>query len=426
MMHASFHAIRWVIAIPGLTFSCLFAEFAQAVDNIQNKDAQVDTRPLPVSIQPAFPRLHWAGWSPEGENGRVMALRPILVTHAGDGSKRIFVPTQRGVVHVVSDRNADTESKVFLDISSHVSYRDDANEEGFLGLTFHPRFKDNGEFFVYYTNRSEPRQNIVSRFRVSSQDMNVADPTSEEVLMVIDKPYWNHDGGTICFGHDGYLYIAIGDGGAGGDPHGNGQNLGTWLGKILRIDIDRSTAGAKYAIPEDNPFANRKDARPEIWAYGLRNVWRMAFDPETNRLWAGDVGQDLWEEINLVTRGGNFGWSVREGKHPFGPRGKEATSDLIDPVWEYSHDVGKSIIGGLVYRHKKPTELHGAYLYADFVSCKLWGLWYDHDQQQVIANREIPLSKTIPIVSFGEDESGQVYFMSDSPDGKGIYTFASE
>jgi glucose/arabinose dehydrogenase len=175
-----------------------------------------------------------------------------------------------------------------------------------------------------------------------------------------------------------------------------------------------------YAIPKDNPFVSAGAlARPEIWAYGLRNVWRMSFDPKTGTLWAGDVGQNLWEEINLIVRGGNYGWNLREGKHKFGPRGSEPREDLIDPIWEYHHDVGKSITGGNVYRGKRFPELQGAYVYADYVTGKIWALWYDPQSKRVTANRPI-LGNQLPILSFGEDGHGELYFMTDF--GR-VYTF---
>jgi glucose/arabinose dehydrogenase len=381
-----------------------------------SQEDTLNTTPLPISVVLAFPELQWKDWESEDESGKVTSLRPILLTHLGDGSSRKIVPTQRGVTHLIPADSNPRESQIFMDVQERVSYRDEANEEGFLGLAFHPKFRENGQFFVYYTNRS--------RFHTIPGNPNRGDPGSEEILLVIDKPFWNHDGGTLCFGPDGFLYIAVGDGGSANDPHGNGQSLGTWLGKVLRIDVDHSGENTKYAIPPDNPFVHNPQAKPEIWAYGLRNIWRMAFDRKTKILWAGDVGQDLWEEVDLVTKGGNFGWSVREGKHPFGKHGRESSPDLIDPIWEYSHEIGKSIIGGLVYRGNGVPELEGAYLYSDYVSGKLWALWYNADTEKVVANREILLPRPTPILSFGEDESGEVYFMTDAPDGNGIYRFA--
>lgn len=388
---------------------------------------EIDTRPLPLKIEVAYPDVAWPGWQSVEETGVDNALRPILLTHAGDGSNRVFIPTQQGVIYTLPNDQAAREAAVFLDITDKVSYDDRTNEEGFLGLAFSPKFKENGEFYVYYTNRAAKHQNVVSRFRVRKDDPRRADPDSEEILLVMDKPFWNHDGGTLAFGPDGYLYIAVGDGGLANDPFGNGQKLSTLLGKILRIDVDRQDPGLPYAIPKDNPFVDRMDARGEIWAYGLRNVWRHAFDPVTGLLWAGDVGQDLWEEIDLIERGGNYGWNIREGFHPFAkkgdarPSGEAPPAGMIDPIFEYHHDVGKSITGGLVYRGRRIPELRGAYLYADYVSGRLWALWYDPETRQVTANREIPLPHPIPIMSFGEDEDGEAYFTTYSSQGRGVY-----
>jgi glucose/arabinose dehydrogenase len=389
--------------------------------------AEIDTRPLPLKIDTVFANVKWPGWTSGEESGIDNPLRPILVTHAGDGTNRVFVPTQQGVIYVLPNDPSGTKADVFLNIEEKVSYNDKTNEEGFLGLALHPKYRQNGQFFVYYTNKHKPHQNVVARYRVSKDNPNKADTDSEEILLVLDKPFWNHDGGTIVFGPDGYLYIAVGDGGLAADPFGNGQKLSTLLGKMLRIDVDEKSSDRPYAIPADNPFVADKDARPEIFAYGLRNVWRFAFDPKTKVLWAGDVGQDVWEEIDLVEKGGNYGWNAREGLHAFVKKGAQAPAvaekpaGVIDPIWEYNHDIGKSITGGLVYRGKKIPELDGAYLYADYVSGKLWALWYDADKKAVTANREIPLPKSIPIMSFGEDEKGEVYFTTYSSEGKGVY-----
>jgi quinoprotein glucose dehydrogenase len=388
--------------------------------------AEINTRPLDLKIEPVFTDVQWPGWESIEETGVDKPLRIILVGNAGDGSGRIFAPSQQGVIYSLAGRDAK-QAEVFLDIQDKVSYSDKTNEEGFLGLAFHPKFKDNGEFFVYYTNKKTPHQNVISRFHVSKDDPKKADPASEEILLVFDKPFWNHDGGTLAFGPDGYLYVAVGDGGLANDPFGNGQNLSKLLGKILRIDVDRKSGDLPYAIPEDNPFVGKQGARPEIWAYGLRNVWRMAFDPKTGSLWAGDVGQDAWEEIDLISKGGNYGWNVREGLHPFVKKGAPAVphsptpEGMTDPIFEYNHDVGKSITGGNVYRGKAIPELAGAYLYADYVSNKVWALWYDADTKQVIANREIPTPKPIPVMSFGEDEDGETYLTTYAANGQSIF-----
>ncbi len=358
---------------------------------------ELDERPLDVMIERAFPRLEFN--------------RPLVLTHAGDGTDRVFVASQLGKVFVFGNKQSAARPGVFLDIGSRVRYDDKENEEGFLGLAFHPRFKSNGEFFVYYTTTDKPHTSVISRFRVSKDNLDGADAATEEEILRIPQPYWNHNGGTLVFGPDGYLYIGLGDGGLRDDPQGNGQNLATLLGSILRIDVDRRQSDKHYAVPKDNPFVGRKDARGEIWAYGVRNVWRMAFDRQTGTLWAADVGQDIWEEVDLIERGGNYGWNLREGKHPFGPNGSAPRRDLIDPIFEYHHDVGKSITGGHVYRGKRVPELAGAYLYADYITGKVYALWYDEAKKQVTANRPIA-GNVMPVFSFGEDEGGEAYFMT--------------
>jgi glucose/arabinose dehydrogenase len=380
---------------------------------------EVDDTPLPLETAVAFPDLKWEGWKPETPQGKPNPFRPILLTHAGDGSDRVFVATEQGVIHVFPNDQKATKTQIFLDLQDRVVYTDKQNEEGFLGLAFHPNYKKNGEFFVFYTSKKAKLTNIVSRFRVSKDDPNKADPDSEEVLLKIEKPFWNHDGGTLCFGPDGYLYLTHGDGGDANDPFKNGQNLKTLLGKVLRIDVDHKDAGKNYAIPKDNPFAGRDDARGEIWAYGLRNIWRMSFDKKTGVLWAGDVGQNLYEEIDLIVKGGNYGWSVREGLHPFGKTGVGPGKDLIEPIWEYHHDLGKCIIGGHVYRGPRLPELDGHYLYADYVTNKLWALRYDESKRRVVSNRPLKASG-VPVLSFGEDEKGEVYTVEESLKGQGI------
>jgi quinoprotein glucose dehydrogenase len=356
---------------------------------------QVDQSPLPVKVVRVFPELR--------------LRRPVLITHAGDGSDRLFTVTQQGVIHVMPNDQSVQETSTFLDIEHKVSYKDSENEEGLLGLAFHPQYRENGQFFVYYTTNDPPHTSVISRFRVSSDDPNRADPDSEEEILRISQPYWNHNGGTVIFGPDGYLYIGMGDGGAANDPHMNAQNLQTLLGKILRIDVDRKEGRRNYAIPADNPFADAgRLARPEIYAYGIRNVWRIAFDPQTGLLWAGDVGQDLWEEVDIIHKGGNYGWNLREGMHAFGPGGAPPSDRLIDPIWEYHHNDGKSITGGSVYRGRKVPELQGAYIYADYVTGRFWALWYDPQTKRVTANRELQ-GNGMPIMSFGTDESGELY-----------------
>lgn len=380
---------------------------------------EVDTTPLTIEMEIAFPELKWTGWETEEESGKADPLRPILLTYMNDGTNRIVVPTQQGVVHAFEKTDKEQATTVLLDISDKVRYADKQNEEGLLGLAFHPKFKENGEVYIFYTDVKADMTNVVSRFKMS-KDKKVIDPASEEQLIRFNRPFWNHNGGTLAFGPDGYLYIAVGDGGKANDPFENGQNLKTLFGKILRIDVDKKTTAKRYAIPADNPFVKRLDAAPEIFAYGLRNVWRMAFDRKTGQLWAGEVGQNLYEEIILVNSGDNYGWNLRESLHPFGVKGVDVRKDLVEPIWEYHHDIGKSITGGVVYRGKELPELDGAYLYADYVSGRVWALWYDAEKGRVVANREINGPK-IPILSFGEDADGEVYLMTVSPSGRGIY-----
>ncbi len=382
-----------------VALSLSFAASTQAADPPQ---PMPDT-PLAVKAVRAFPELKFR--------------RPVLLTNAGDGTNRIFVCSQPGKIFVFPNKPDVEEADTFLDWEKKTIYKDEEFEEGILGLAFHPKFKTNGEFFMYYTE--VPHISVISRFKVSKSDPNKADPASEEQILRIPQPYWNHNGGTICFGPDGYLYIGLGDGGAGNDPHKNGQNPKTMLGKILRIDVDHKDAGKNYAIPKDNPWAGQAGAAPEAFAMGIRNTWRMSFDRKTGTLWQADVGQDLWEEINIITKGGNYGWNLREGLHKF-KDGSDAKPELIEPVWEYHHTIGKSITGGVVYRGKKVPELDGCYLYGDFVSGKLWGLKYDEKAKKVAVNYLLQ-GDNLPVMTYGEDESGEVYFTT--PFGQ-IFTFA--
>ena len=382
-----------------VALSLTFAAASQAADPPQ---PMPDT-PLAVKAVRAFPELKFR--------------RPVLLTNAGDGSNRIFVCSQPGKIFVFPNKPDVEEADLFLDLEKKTIYKDEEFEEGILGLAFHPKFKTNGEFFMYYTE--VPHISVISRFKVSKSDPNKADPASEEQILRIPQPYWNHNGGTICFGPDGYLYIGLGDGGNANDPHKNGQNPKTVLGKILRIDVDHKDEGKKYAIPKDNPWVGQADAAPEAFAMGIRNTWRMSFDRKTGTLWQADVGQDLWEEINIITKGGNYGWNLREGLHKF-KDGSDAKPELIEPVWEYHHTIGKAITGGVVYRGKKVPELDGCYLYGDFVSGKLWGLKYDEKAKKVAANYLLQ-GDNLPVMTYGEDESGEVYFTT--PFGQ-IFTFA--
>jgi quinoprotein glucose dehydrogenase len=379
----------------------------------------VDQSTLPVKVEVAFKQLNFD--------------RPVVVTHAGDGSDRIFVAGQKGTLFVFPNDPDVAEAEVFLDIESKVAYNDQMNEEGLLGMAFHPKFKENGYFYLYYTSSEEEHLSVISRFSVDSQDKTKADPKSEQVLLTVKQPFWNHNGGTLEFGKDGYLYIALGDGGKGDDPLQTGQDLSSLLGKILRIDVDHHSPGLPYAIPQDNPFVKTTGARREVYAYGVRNPWRISFDRQTGELWCADVGQNLWEEIDIVPKGGNLGWSKREATHVARPGAKEfvdgdlapKSREFVDPLWEYPHTDawGKSITGGQVYRGKKVAALKGYYVYGDYVSGKLWALKVDK-AGKATENRVIEWESALPIVTFGEDEKGEVYFSSTN--GGRIYTFKNK
>ena len=304
----------------------------------------------------------------------------------------------------------------FLDIRDRVSSR--GSEEGLLGLALAP---DNGGYFYVYYSAANPRRSVVSRFNYDSGAIRQpADPDSELVILEVEQPYPNHNGGQIAFGPDGYLYIGLGDGGSAGDPQGNGQDTATLPGSILRIDVAGATPERPYAIPPDNPFADG-GGRPEIWAYGLRNPWRFSFDRETGELWAGDVGQNAWEEIDIIVRGGNYGWNVLEGNHCFRPREGCDREGRIPPVWEYSLDGEPcSVIGGYVYRGAAIPRLTGVYVYGDFCSGKVFGLRYDG--KGVIEHEELA-DTGLRIMSFAEDKDGELYLLSQRG---GIYRLEAE
>ena len=377
---------------------------------------------LPLQVAQAFPKLKWEGWEGVDEKGRIKPLRPMMIEHAPDGSGRLFVGTQSGTIHSLEASPTATHTHLFLDISSRVRQWKVENEEGLLGLCFHPRFKTNGKFYLYYTHARKGHDSILSEFRVTSDDPNRADPDSERILMTIPQPFANHNGGPMAFGPDGYLYLGMGDGGGRNDPERTAQDLTNLMGGLLRIDVDRKDKGLQYAIPRDNPFLDRKGARKELYAYGLRNVWRLAFDRKTGKLWVGDVGQDLWEEINIIKKGGNYGWSLKEASFNFGNSNTPPADPPIDPIWEYDHQVGKSITGGLVYRGKRLPELQGHYVYADFVSGKIWALKVNHKTGRVEKNFRIP-SNRMPVLAFGEDEAGELYFATETVNGRGLHRF---
>lgn len=349
-----------------------------------------------------------------------------------DGSGRFFVTEQGGLIRVFPNRPDANQAPVYLDLSGQVSNKN--SEEGLLGMAFDPKFKDNGFFYVYYS-ASNPRRSVVSRFSASIADPDLADLGSELVILEIPQPAGNHNGGQLAFGPYGYLYIGVGDGGWGGDPFGNGQNTGTLLGAILRIDISSASASESYKIPASNPFASIEGSRGEIFAYGLRNPWRFSFDMvhgETQHsdsekyepkgpveIWVGDVGQNLWEEIDLVRIGLNYGWNVMEGSHCYFPNTNCLTSRLELPVHEYGREGGCSVTGGYVYRGNRLPSLTGTYVFGDFCSGKIWGMRYDGTS----VTYNLLLADTgLNITSFGQDLEGEIYILSRND---GIYRLAN-
>ncbi len=358
---------------------------------------------ISVNVVPAFPNLFFDS--------------PTDIQHAGDGSNRLFVCEKKGVIRVFQNRANAQSSSVFLDLSDRVVA---SSELGLLGLAFHPDYSTNGYFYVNYNiRRSDSNLTVISRFSKSSANPDVADKASELVLMEFYQPFANHDGGQVAFGPDGYLYIATGDGGSGGDPLNAGQSLNTLLGKILRIDVDNPDAGLNYGIPESNAFRDTPGARKEIYAYGLRNPWRFSFDPETDWLWAADVGQDKYEEIDIIENGKNYGWKTMEGWHCYSPSNNCDSTGLTGPVWEYGRSSGASITGGYVYRGNDVPALVGKYVYADFVSGRIWALFYDGENPTT--NVEID-DTNLFISTFGLDENQELYF--GAFDGR-IYKFSA-
>lgn len=332
---------------------------------------------------------------------------PLGLQAPNDGTNRLFAVQQGGTIRVI--QNGSLVAAPFLDITSKV---ESGGEKGLLGLAFHPSFSANRKFYVDYTRRLGGQlQSVISEYAVSTSDPNQADLASERQLLVVDQPFDNHNGGQLAFGPDGFLYIAFGDGGSEGDPLGNGQKTNTLLGKILRIGVDPPfAAGKQYAIPPDNPFVGG-GGLPEIWAYGLRNPWRFSFDRATGRLFAGDVGQDSWEEVDIVTKGGNFGWSIMEGDHCFPPSVASCNmAGLILPITEYGHDVagGTAIIGGFVYRGSAIPALVGTYVFGDLSSGHVWGL-----KQDAMGNwkQTLLLTHSLTVSSFGQDTAGELYLV---------------
>lgn len=349
---------------------------------------------------------------------------PVAMANADDGSNRIFIADQTGKIFIVENDELITEP--FLDISDKIVDLDIVyDERGLLGLVFHPNYEENGRFFVYYSAEKSGEninhEGILSEFRASESNPNLADPSSEKIIFRVDQPEANHNGGQLAFGSDGFLYIGLGDGGGAGDVHGNignGQDINTLLGSILRIDINN---GEPYSIPSDNPFLG-VDGLDEIFAWGFRNPWKFSFDRETDLLTVADVGQDNWEEIDFVDKGVNYGWRIMEGNNPYDlDLADELNIDiqtLGKPIHEYSHDVGKSITGGYIYRGSQSDDMYGRYVFADWSTSFVRAdgkIYYLEESETGDWDRYelIPLGGFNRfILSLGEDESGELYILS--------------
>lgn len=362
-------------------------------DSSEPQPSTVGTQPSPATFDPGSVVL---ALEPVAEG----FAQPLFVTHAGDGSGRTFVVEKGGTIRTLADQ------QLLLDITDRVNVR--GNEQGLLGLAFHPAFSENGQFYVYYTAANN--DNVVSRFTVAADGRG--DPASEQVLFRQADPASNHNGGMLTFGPDGMLYIGLGDGGGANDQFGNGQNRDTFLGKLLRLDVD---AGDPYAVPPDNPFVNDSGTRPEIWALGLRNPWRFSFDRATQDLYIADVGQNRFEWLHVRQAGQqggeNYGWPILEGRNCL--RGDSCDQQgLTVAVADYSHNEGCSVTGGYVYRGAQYPSLQGAYIFGDYCSGRIWTAT---GQGQDWSLTEM-LSSGAQISSFGEDEAGELY-MTDLASG---------
>lgn len=378
-------------------FSC-DSDGEGSADSAQNDVGFVDLGQIEFNLENAFPEFSFQ--------------RPIDIQNAGDDSGRIFVAEHRGVIHVLFNSKASTltqeinSKEIFLDIQERVFF--DEGEQGLLGFAFHPDFENNGYLFVNYI-ADPPLRNVISRFTVEPNDPNRADPNSELIFLEIPQPHPFHNGGQLAFGPDGFLYISVGDGGPAGGAGGRAQDLTNIYGAILRIDVDNPENGNNYGIPTDNPFfGDDSGFREEIFAYGLRNPFRFSFDPETGQIWAGDVGEFTFEEIDIIEKGKNYGWNIMEGTSCFDPPSNCDMTGLELPIFEYRWSIDdRTVIGGFVYRGTNISELVGTYVYGDFVSSRIWALQFDGLEKPV--NTELIDFEDFCIVSFGIDEDNELY-----------------
>ena len=350
----------------------------------------------------------WSEYNIENAYANLNFDNPVGIYHSGDNTNRIFILEQEGIIKVFNNDASATNVEIFLDITSIVDQDGGYTEEGLLGLAFHPNYNENGYFFVNYTSHN-PRRNVIARYNVSANNPNQADEESSVIILEVNQPYTNHNGGQLSFGPDAYLYIIFGDGGSAGDPHNNGQNLTTLLGSLIRIDVDNPTGELNYGIPPDNPFIAPLAARDEIYAYGLRNMWRFSWDFETGLLWGADVGQNAYEEIDIIYSGLNYGWNTMEGNHCF-PIGSDCNTEGLElPIWEYELYVNDvcSITGGYVYRGNDLNGLIGKYIYGDWCTGDIWALTYESDNN--IINQHL-LTTGINITTFGLDQFNELLF----------------
>lgn len=336
-------------------------------------------------------------------------ISPVGIENAGDGSKRLFIVSQNGEIHIL--KNGKILEEPFLDLNGKMVHLNNTYaERGLLGLAFHPKYKENGRFFVFYSaepiDKSSNNQSVIAEYSVSAKNADLAN-NNGRILLTINQPENNHNGGSLAFGPDSYLYIGSGDGGGKGDKHGiygNAQNLENLLGKILRIDIDR---GNPYSIPPDNPFTG-KNQQPEIYAYGFRNPWRISFDKISEKLFVADVGQDDYEEIDIVEKGKNYGWRYMEGYHIYDEGLKDLVKNSEMPVYEYDHSKGISITGGYVYNGTQIKDMFGCYLFADWEG-NTWYLQQEESGKWNVFDLNIREKPRFYINSFGVDEEGEIY-----------------
>ncbi len=379
------------LACSATTMACRFFDVVKDENSQQDDSTEINDSGVELDI--AFPEIEVSNL--------------IYLTTPNDESGRIFVATREGIIfYIEKDSN---NISLFIDIREKID-QELTGERGLLGFTFDQNYIDNGYFYIYYIDFDG--NSVISRFKDTKNIESIFN--TELKILQVDQPYSNHNGGSILIGPDGYLYIALGDGGSGGDPFLNGQNGNTLLGSILRIDVGRTSEDNRYQIPNDNPFIDNDNFKDEVWAYGLRNPWRMSFDMKTGKLFVGDVGQDNFEEINIIEKGGNYGWNIMEGNSCFNNEicNKE---NLIMPIIEYSHSEGCSVTGGYVY-HGRIESLKNKYIFSDFCSGNIWTIDLSNNEYE----KERLLKGPFQISSLGQDENGEVYILSF--DGR-IYTF---